>query len=301
VTDRRQLLRLELAACALGATVLLTALVIGVDALRFHRTTLGGDWFSPVSTPLAAILLLECLALGLMGFSLLRQILRQRAFLASLPTEARTILGVPVLVIPSRRLHAFCVGFLRPRIVVSDGLLAQLSERELISVFAHERHHARRRDPLRRALVKATCDGFWFVPGLRSTAMTYATISELAADAVAIREAGAGSLASALVHFEDDGRDHIGASAERVSQILGVSARRSANVLAFAVSAAVLLELAAALVYLLRPVPTELCLPLSTALGAPFAVFVLGVACVPAGLLGRRAARMLHATPTELA
>src|SRR5262245_58860558 len=69
VTDRRQLLRLELAALALGATVLLTTVVIGVDALRFHRTAVGA--------PLASILVLGCLALGLMGASLVRQVLRQ--------------------------------------------------------------------------------------------------------------------------------------------------------------------------------------------------------------------------------
>jgi hypothetical protein len=233
--------------------------------------------------------------------SLLRQVVRQRTFFARLPAEPRMVLGVAVLVIPSSRPHAFCVGFLRPRIVVSDRLLELLSPSELLSVIAHERHHARRRDPLRRALVKAMCDGFWFIPALRTTAMTHATISELAADAVAIRSAGARSLASAFVTFEDHGSESGGASAERVSHLLGVSARRSANSPAMAVAAAILLALAGAMVYLLRPVPAELCLPLSTALGAPLAVLVLGVACVPAGLLGRWASRIVRAMPTELA
>lgn len=67
MTERRHLLRLELAVCALGVTVLLTTLVIGIDALRFHRATLDERWFSPVSVPLAAILALEGLALVLMG------------------------------------------------------------------------------------------------------------------------------------------------------------------------------------------------------------------------------------------
>jgi Zn-dependent protease with chaperone function len=300
VTDHKHLRRLELAVCALAATVLLTTLVIGTDALRFHRATLGAAWFSPASVPLAAILAFECLALALMGVSLLRQVLRQRAFFASLPTQPGTILGVPVLMIHSRRPHAFCVGFLRPRIVASDGLLELLSEDELLSVITHEAHHARRRDPLRRALVKATCDGFWFVPGLRSTAIAYATVSELAADAAAIRNVGAGSLASALVRFEDHGGAHEGATAERVAHLLGVSARRSASALVIAVAAVVLLALGGMLLYLLRPVPTELCLPLSTVLGAPFALLLFGVACVPAGVLGRTSARLLRASPTEL-
>ena len=217
MTERRQLLGLELAACALAATVALMMLVVGIDAVRFHRAAL----FTVL------ILAIEALALTVMVASFARQVLRQRAFLARLPTEARTILGRgrELLVIPSRRAHAFCAGFLRPRVVVSDGLLALLSEQELLSVIEHERHHARRRDPLRRALVKALCDGFWFIPALRGTARTHATISELAADAVAIRSAGPGSLASALVAFEDGRRS--GSCSGRVRQSAGARARRA--------------------------------------------------------------------------
>jgi Zn-dependent protease with chaperone function len=301
VTERGHLLRLELAACALAATVLLTMLVFGIDALRFHRATLGAAWFSPASAPLFAVLAVECLALIVMGVSLARQVVRQHTFRTRLPAEPRTILGVPVRVIASRRPHAFCVGFLRPRIFVSDGLLELLSERELLSVIAHERHHARRRDPLRRAVIKAMCDGFWFIPALRNTSRTHAAISELAADAVAIRSAGSRSLAAALVAFDEHSGGDSGASAERVSHLLGVSTKRSSSALTMFVAATVLLALAGAALYLLRPVPAELCFPLSTALGAPLAVLVLGIACVPAGLLGRRAANYVRAAATELA
>jgi len=62
VTDRRHLLRLELAVCALAATVLLTVLVIGIDAVRFHRATLG-----------VPVLLLGGVTFGLMSASLGRQ------------------------------------------------------------------------------------------------------------------------------------------------------------------------------------------------------------------------------------
>ena len=128
-----------------------------------------------------------------------------------------------MLVVPSRRPHAFCVGLLRPVVVLSDGLIERLSEAELRSVLAHEHHHARRRDPLRRALVKAFCDGFWFIPALRPTARAQATVSELAADAVAMRSAGAQPLASALLAFEDGERS--GPCGGRVRQLLGDGAR----------------------------------------------------------------------------
>ena len=285
MTERRHLLGLELAVCALGATVLATMVLVGVDVLRFHDP----GWRSPAS----ALLVFEGFALAVMAGSLTRQALRQRAFAARLPSRPRCLLQTDVLVIASRRPHAFTIGFLRPRIVVSTGLIELLDERELRSVLAHERHHARRRDPLRRALVKAICDGFWFVPALRKTARTHATVSELAADAVAMSHTGAQPLASALLTFEAHGSERVGASTERVRFLLGEMGR-PAHALALVVAGAILLALAGATIYLLRPVPTELCLPLSTALGAPLAVLVLAAACVPAGLLGRAAERLMR-------
>jgi Zn-dependent protease with chaperone function len=45
--------------------------------------------------------------------------------------------------------YAFCGGLLRPRIYLSRGLLELLDADETEAVLAHERHHLRRRDPLR--------------------------------------------------------------------------------------------------------------------------------------------------------
>lgn len=282
MSERRHLVGLELAVCALGATVLASMTLIGVDVLRFHE-----------SSPVAVVLALEALVLALMGGSLARQAWRQRAFAARLPSEPATVLGTDVRIIASRRAHAFTIGFLRPRIYISAGLLDVLDERELLCVLAHERHHARRHDPLRRALVKAICDGFWFIPALRRTAVAHATVSELAADAVAMRSTGPQPLASALLAFEAHGPEGAGASSERVRFLLG-EMRRPGHAVALVTAGAILLALAGATVYLLRPVPTELCLPLSTALGAPLAVLVLAAACVPAGLLGRAAERLMR-------
>jgi hypothetical protein len=100
-------------------------------------------------------------------------------------------------------------------------------------------------------------------------------------------------LASALLAFEEHGTDGAGASTERVRFLLGEMGR-PAHALSLLAAGGILLALAGATVYLLRPVPTELCLPLSTALGAPLAVLVLAAACVPAGLLGRAAERLMR-------
>jgi Zn-dependent protease with chaperone function len=250
-----ELARLELAVCALAGTVLAVMVVVGVDALRFHGA-------SPV-------LALEALVLAVMAGSFAREAWRQRAFRARLPASRRVVCGASVLVVPSRRPLAFCLGLVSPAVVLSDGLIASLSEPELRSVIAHERHHARRRDPLRRALVKAFCDGFWFLPPLRGIARMQAAVSELAADAVAMRSAGAQPLASALLAFEDGARG--GASGGRVRQLLGERAGAPSLV----ASGVVLFGLGA------LAVGSELCL-----LGAPLAV-------LPAALVSRRAARAL--------
>jgi len=273
--------------------------LFGVDALRFHRPTLSEPWLSQGSAPTSILLLIELVTLLVIVGSFALQVHRLRLFRSRLPTQEHKVYGTSVLVIPSRRAHAFCLGFLRPRVVISDGLLGILSERELRSVIAHELHHARRRDPLRRALIKALCDGFWFIPALRDTARTYAEISELAADAVAVRDSDSRFLASALIAFEEHGGDHAGASPERVSHLLGTETTRSMRMFGIGPAAAVLLALAGGTIYLLRPVPAELCLPLSTALGTPLVVLTLGLACLPAGWCGRNAARYLRATTAD--
>jgi len=273
VTERAHLVRLELAVCALVATIVLTMLLVAVDVLRFHA-----------SSPAALVVALEALALLSMGVSLARQLARHRSFASRLPVLPGTVLGTPVLLIATRRPQAFTVGFLRPRIVISDGLIDRLDDDELRCVLAHERHHARRRDPLRRALVQAVCDGFWFIPPLRRTAHAHAAVSELAADAVAMRSTGPRSLASALLAFEEHGA---GAGPERVRHLLGDL--RPASAVSLMVAAAVLLALVGATLYLLRPVPAEWCLPLS-----PLALLALILACVPAGMTSRQAERLLR-------
>src|SRR3984885_3279748 len=64
-------------------------------------------------------------------------------------SEPRPLHGALLITDPQPR--AFCVGLFRPRVYVSTGAVAILDEAALSAVLAHERHHARRRDPLRLA------------------------------------------------------------------------------------------------------------------------------------------------------
>ena len=60
------------------------------------------------------MLVVEAVLLTVMAASFGREAWRQRVFRARLPGERRVLHGHTVLVVPSRRSHAFCVGLLRP-------------------------------------------------------------------------------------------------------------------------------------------------------------------------------------------
>ncbi|MBI2755916.1 MAG: M56 family metallopeptidase [Chloroflexi bacterium] len=101
---------------------------------------------------------------------------------------------------------AFCYGYLRPRVIVSRGLVATLPRQQLAALLLHEREHVRQRDPLKVALGKLLAAGVFFVPALSALYRHYLVEKELAADSAVIRAQGsATSLAAALVVFLERG------------------------------------------------------------------------------------------------
>jgi hypothetical protein len=129
------------------------------------------------------------------------------------------------LVIGDARPLAFCAGLLRPRIYLSTGALTALDEHALRAVLDHERHHARRRDPLRLATGRVLEDALFFVPGLRELARRQQALAELSADEGAIRAAPANrsGLARAMLSFSDSSTDEqpVGFDPARVDYLLG--------------------------------------------------------------------------------
>ena len=98
-------------------------------------------------------------------------------------------LGDDVRVVQSDAPLAWTVGWWRPRIILSEGLLARLSPEALQVVLAHERAHMRRRDPLRGVLdllAAALLPARVAAPLLASSALA----RELRCDAAAAREVG---------------------------------------------------------------------------------------------------------------
>lgn len=101
---------------------------------------------------------------------------------------------------------AFCYGYLRPRVLVSTGLLERLAGPELEALLLHEREHLRQRDPLKVALGRLLASALFFVPILGALYHRYLVEKELAADGAAIAERGDPTdLSAALVRLIEGG------------------------------------------------------------------------------------------------
>lgn len=87
-------------------------------------------------------------------------------------------------------LHVFCLGFFRPRIWLTSGLVELLSDEELSAVLAHEKHHTRQRDPLRLLVSRALQSAFFFLPFVTDLAKVAELQQEVAADQAAIAKLG---------------------------------------------------------------------------------------------------------------
>ncbi|WP_249730487.1 M56 family metallopeptidase [Paenibacillus sp. J2TS4] len=95
---------------------------------------------------------------------------------------------IPIRVIRDDSWFALAVGLLKPRIIVSSGLLAMLSDGEREAVLLHERHHCMRRDPLKIFIVTLCRDAFWYIPLIRGLVHYYKVMKELLADRFVMKQ-----------------------------------------------------------------------------------------------------------------
>ncbi len=93
------------------------------------------------------------------------------------------------------------VGVLRPRLLVTHGLVAALTEEELAASVAHEIGHSRAHDNLKRLLMLASPDILGSTSASRAIERRWLSASEQSADRMAASESPAArcALASALV------------------------------------------------------------------------------------------------------
>jgi Zn-dependent protease with chaperone function len=131
--------------------------------------------------------------------------------------------------------EAFAVTYrlLRPRILLSTALVEVLDRAELTAVLLHERHHVRRRDPLRLLASRLFAGYGWFLPLLRWRAQRSALWRELAADRAATASVGVAAVAGALLKLADRRApgavaaiNPMGSLPERIAQLEGQSPTR---------------------------------------------------------------------------
>lgn len=194
-----------------------------------HEISVVGQTLSYPAANLAAVAVLALAALGLAATAMTvagawREFAATRRFARSIRACERRPLG-DASVVPDERPRAFCAGLIRPRVYVSSGAVALLDEPALRAVLAHERHHARRRDPLRLAAGRVIARALFFVPGLGELVRRQEALAELSADESAVAEApeNRSALARAMLSFSDQsGPDEaVGIDPARVDYLLG--------------------------------------------------------------------------------
>ncbi|MCM3755862.1 M56 family metallopeptidase [Sporosarcina aquimarina] len=95
---------------------------------------------------------------------------------------------------------AITMGLVRPRIVLSTGLMKLLTDDELTAVIYHEMYHKENHDPLKNFLISLCSSTLWYIPILKWFNQKYRIFKELLADEFAIeKQATSLNLGSALL------------------------------------------------------------------------------------------------------
>ena len=192
--------------------------LLGPDHCRLHTEHAHLCLRHPAAAQGFAAAALLALAAGGSALALLAGALRlahaQRT-VRGLARRTGARLAPDVSVLASDAPLSLTLGALRPRIVVSEGLLAALEPRAVEAVLAHERAHARRRDALRGLLARALS---WpHLPAVRRALLAeLALATERACDEAAAARSGDRLLVAETILAVEKGaggRAHAGALA----------------------------------------------------------------------------------------
>ena len=157
-----------------------------------------------VALPLAAgvVIVVRGLGSALRQLAHTRRLLRRlRAHVLPLPDDLAELaadLGLHgrLVLVDDPAAYAFAAGLAQPSVWLSAGLLDVLDRAELAAVLRHERHHLRRRDPLRVLLARSVAEGLFFLPAAAALRDYYLQAKEQEADAAS---AAGHELAAALL------------------------------------------------------------------------------------------------------
>ncbi|CAM3969178.1 M56 family metallopeptidase [Lederbergia lenta] len=97
--------------------------------------------------------------------------------------EAFTVISYPAPI-------AVTMGFIKPRIVLSTGMMQLLDEGELEAVILHELYHQNNHDPLKIFLISLCASTMWYIPILRWFHQRFKIVKELLADEHALDKQG---------------------------------------------------------------------------------------------------------------
>ena len=128
-----------------------------------------------------------------------RRLERHQAQSPARLTSCAQLAGVRTLVyVDADAVVAVTAGILRPRVLVTKGLVSLLNDDELLAVLLHERAHVRGRHPAIYGLARAAAATSFALPAIQPLARRVVLHSEVAADAAAVAEQGLRPLARAL-------------------------------------------------------------------------------------------------------
>ncbi|QYR19548.1 M56 family metallopeptidase [Paenibacillus sp. sptzw28] len=120
--------------------------------------------------------------------------------------KAHHLNGKQFMIITHPMPIAVTMGLLRPRVVISTGLLNLMEEDEIEAVIEHEKYHLRHRDPLQMFLLSMLSVSMWYIPIFKWLSVKYNLIIEVMADKHAISKVGSSDvLGSALLKILKQG------------------------------------------------------------------------------------------------
>ncbi|MBS4220953.1 M56 family metallopeptidase [Bacillus sp. FJAT-49711] len=93
-----------------------------------------------------------------------------------------------ILVLSHPTPMAFTMGFVRPKIIITTGLINLLNNDELKAVISHEMYHKENRDPLKVFLLSLSSSIMWYIPIQKWFHHKYRVIQEILADEFAIKQ-----------------------------------------------------------------------------------------------------------------
>ncbi|WP_188176957.1 M56 family metallopeptidase [Paenibacillus sedimenti] len=93
-----------------------------------------------------------------------------------------------IVIVKNDNLIALTLGFLKPKIVISNAWFKNFTQEEVEAILLHEHFHCMKRDPLKFLAIHILLEGMAYIPSLKSLVEYYKTWRELLADRYAMEQ-----------------------------------------------------------------------------------------------------------------